>query len=115
MAQADRVVVTVSDDKTARAWSLATGDPLAVMRGAIGSGPEGAFYAAALSPSGKTVAVAGHTGLSWDGTASIYLFHRISQDPEGSAAVAVVLLVISFTVLLGIGALRWFVTRHERG
>jgi len=47
--------------------------------------------------------------------ASIYLFHRISQDPEGSAAVAVVLLLISFAVLLGIGALRWHVTRHERG
>ena len=47
--------------------------------------------------------------------ASIHLFYRIEQDPEGSAAIAVVLLLISFTVLLGIGALRWLVTRHERG
>ena len=47
--------------------------------------------------------------------ASIYLFHRLDQDPQGSAAVAVVLLLISFAVLLGIGALRWSVTRHERG
>ena len=40
---------------------------------------------------------------------------RIEQDPAGSAAIAVVLLLISFTALMGIGAVRWYVTRHDRG
>jgi ABC-type sulfate transport system permease component len=33
----------------------------------------------------------------------------------GAAAVAVVLLATSFVLLLAIGALRFYVTRHERG
>jgi WD40 repeat protein len=73
---ADQVAVSVSDDKTARVWSLANGEPLAVLRGPIGDGAEGALYAVALSPSGKTVAAAGYTGLSADRTSSIYLFGR---------------------------------------
>jgi WD40 repeat protein len=75
---ADQVAISVSDDKTARVWSLASGEASAVLRGPIGNGPEGALYAVALSPSGKTVAVAGHTGLAWDATSSIYLFNRDS-------------------------------------
>ena len=63
---------------------------------------------------GAIVLIAGKLPFKTE-VASVFLFHRISQDPEGSAAVAVVLLVISFAVLLGIGGLRWFVTRHERG
>ena len=86
VSQAERVVVTASDDKTARAWSLSNGEPLAVMRGPIGNGQEGALYAIALSPSGRTVAAAGHTGLAWDGTASIYLFARDSGAWLGSIA-----------------------------
>ena len=31
------------------------------------------------------------------------------------AFAAVVLLLISFAVLLGIGTLRWYLTRHDRG
>ena len=37
-----------------------------------------------------------------------------SGDPAGAAAVAVVLLVVSFALLLAIGGLRFLVTRHER-
>ena len=48
--------------------------------------------------------------------ASVYIFGRIeSGDPSGAAAVSVVLLVISFVTLLGIGGVRRRVTRHERG
>ena len=46
--------------------------------------------------------------------ASVFIFGRIeSGDPAGAAAVAVVLLVISFGILLSIGAIRHFATRHE--
>ena len=71
-------------------------------------------FARAVGEIGAIVLIAGNLPFKTE-VASIYLFHRISQDPEGSAAVAVVLLLISFAVLLGIGALRWHVTRHERG
>jgi sulfate transport system permease protein len=45
---------------------------------------------------------------------SVFIFSRIeSGDQPGAAAVAVVLLVISFVVLLSIGAIRFFALRHE--
>lgn len=69
-------LVTASDDKTVRRWSIADGEMRAIMRGPIGDGPEGALYAVALSPSQRNVAVAGHTGISWDSNASIYFFDR---------------------------------------
>ena len=71
-------------------------------------------FARAVGEIGAIVLIAGNLPFKTE-VASIYLFYRIEQDPEGSAAVAVVLLLISFAVLLGIGALRWHVTRHERG
>lgn len=74
--EADHQLVTVSDDKTVRLWSAADGELLATLRAAIGPGPEGGLYAATLSPSGKTIVVGGYTGISWDGSASIYLFSR---------------------------------------
>jgi ABC-type sulfate transport system permease component len=37
-----------------------------------------------------------------------------SGDPAGAAAVATVLLVVSFAILLLIGGLRRLATRHER-
>ena len=71
-------------------------------------------FARAVGEIGAIVLIAGNLPFKTE-VASVHLFHRIEQDPEGSAAVAVVLLLISFAVLLGIGAVRWFVTRHERG
>ena len=71
-------------------------------------------FARAVGEIGAIVLIAGNLPFKTE-VASVFLFHRISQDPEGSAAVAVVLLLISFAVLLGIGGVRWFVTRHERG
>ena len=47
--------------------------------------------------------------------ASVFIFGRIeSGDPAGAAAVSVLILVITFVVLLGIGALRRWATRHDR-
>ena len=63
-------------------------------------------FARAVGEIGAIVLIAGNLPFKTE-VASIHLFYRIEQDPEGSAAIAVVLLLISFTVLLGIGALRW--------
>jgi sulfate transport system permease protein len=47
---------------------------------------------------------------------SVFIFSRIeSGDQAGAAAVAVVLLAISFVLLLAIGAVRHYATRHDRG
>jgi WD40 repeat protein len=75
--EADQQLVSVSDDKTVRIWSVADGQLLATARPPIGGGQEGALYAVALSPSGETIAAAGYTGISWDGAAEIYLFKRL--------------------------------------
>ncbi len=46
---------------------------------------------------------------------SVFIFGRIeSGDQAGAAAVAVMLLVISFALLLSIGVIRHFATRHDR-
>jgi sulfate transport system permease protein len=47
--------------------------------------------------------------------ASLYVYERLnSGDTGGAAALAVLLLVISLGVLLAIGALRRWATRHDR-
>jgi sulfate transport system permease protein len=47
--------------------------------------------------------------------ASVYIFGRIeSGDRTGAAASAIVLLAISFLLLLSIGVIRYFATRHDR-
>jgi WD40 repeat protein len=74
--EADHEIVTVSDDKTLRLWSEASGDLVNTLRAPIGPGPEGGLYAAALSPSGKTIVTGGYTGITWDQGSSIYLYNR---------------------------------------
>src|SRR5512143_1306334 len=59
--RAGKVLVTGSEDKTARVWSLPQGKLLKVLRPPIGAGNEGRVDAVAISPDGKTVAVGG-----WD-------------------------------------------------
>jgi sulfate/thiosulfate transport system permease protein len=71
-------------------------------------------FARAVGEIGAIVLIAGNLPFKTE-VASIHLFYRIEQDPEGSAAIAVVLLVISFVAISGIGAIRWYVTRHDRG
>jgi sulfate/thiosulfate transport system permease protein len=69
--------------------------------------------ARALGEIGSLVLIAGAT--VHNTVASIYLFNLI-QDGETSdaAAVAMVLLATAFVLLLAVGALRFYVTRHER-
>jgi ABC-type sulfate transport system permease component len=45
----------------------------------------------------------------------VFIYQRIDGDPHGAAAVSVVLLTISFIVLLLVGGLRRWATRHDRG
>ena len=65
------------DDKTARVWSLASGELLKVLRPPIGSGNEGKLNAVAISPDGATVAAAGWTKAGTN-SRNIYLFDRAS-------------------------------------
>jgi WD40 repeat protein len=53
-------LLSVSDDKTVRLWSVRTGETLDVLRLPIGSGRSGALYALALSPDGRMLAVGGY-------------------------------------------------------
>lgn len=69
-----RYLVTASEDKTARVWELATGRLLRVLRPPIDEFDEGKLYAVAFSPDGRTIAVGGCTGYTWDKQSSIYLF-----------------------------------------
>ncbi len=53
-------LVSVSDDKTIRVWDTETGMVLKKFESQIGDGPDGMHYAAALSPDGRYLAVAGY-------------------------------------------------------
>jgi WD40 repeat protein len=55
-----RYVVSVSHDKTARIWDIATNETVRVIRLWIGEGLQGAFMDAAASPDGKTLALSGY-------------------------------------------------------
>jgi sulfate transport system permease protein len=71
-------------------------------------------FARAVGEFGSVVLISGNLPLKTE-VASVYIFGRIgSGDPSGAAAVSLVLLGISFTVLLGIGGLRRYTTRYDR-
>jgi WD40 repeat protein len=75
---AERFLVSVSDDKTARVWELSTGRLLKILRPPIGDGAEGRLFAVAASPDGTSVAVGGFTGRRGSGNFPIYIFDRES-------------------------------------
>jgi len=77
---AERYLVTGSDDKTARVWTLPEMRLLRVLRLPIGEGNEGKVYAVTISPDGETVAVGGWTGYDWNEGVSIYLFNRATGE-----------------------------------
>lgn len=71
-------------------------------------------FAKAVGEFGALVIITGNLPFKTE-VASVYIFSRIeSGDSAAAAAVAVVLLVLSFAALLSIGAIRHFATRHER-
>jgi sulfate transport system permease protein len=70
-------------------------------------------FAKAVGEFGSLVIITGNLPYKTE-VASVYIFGRIeSGDGVGAAAVAVVLLAISFGLLLSIGVIRHFATRHE--
>ena len=71
-------------------------------------------FARAVGEFGAVVLFSGNLPFKTE-VISVYVFGRIeSGDPGGAAAASVVILAISFAVLLGIGAVRRWVTRHDR-
>ena len=71
-------------------------------------------FARAVGEIGALVLISGNLPFKTE-VASVFVFNRIqSGDQAGAAAVAVVMLAISFAMLLVIGALRFLATRHER-
>jgi sulfate transport system permease protein len=71
-------------------------------------------FARAVGEFGSIVLISGNLPFKTE-VVSVFIFGRIeSGDPAGAAAVSVVILAISFAMLLGIGALRRWTTRHDR-
>jgi sulfate transport system permease protein len=71
-------------------------------------------FARGVGEVGSIILITGNLPFETE-VASVFIFQRIDGDPHGAAAVSVVLLVISFAVLLAIGGVRRFATRHDRG
>jgi sulfate/thiosulfate transport system permease protein len=72
-------------------------------------------FAKAVGEFGSLVIITGNLPYKTQ-VSSVFIFSRIeSGDRAGAAAVAVVLLAISFALLLAIGVIRHYTTRHDRG
>ena len=70
-------------------------------------------FARAVGEIGSLVIISGSLPFRTE-VASVYILSRIeSGDRAGAAAIAVVLLVASFLVILGIGVVRRLATRHD--
>ncbi|MFL5953678.1 MAG: sulfate ABC transporter permease subunit CysT [Gaiellaceae bacterium] len=71
-------------------------------------------FARAVGEIGALVLIAGNKPFKTE-VASVFVFlHIQGGDQAGAAAVAVVMLLVSFALLLAIGGLRFLATRHER-
>jgi sulfate/thiosulfate transport system permease protein len=71
-------------------------------------------FSRAVGEIGAVVLISGNLPYKTE-VASVFVFNRIqSGDAAGASAVAVVMLLVSFAMLLAIGGLRFLATRHER-
>jgi sulfate transport system permease protein len=70
--------------------------------------------ARALGEIGSIVVISGNIPYHTE-VASVFIFNQIQNGyPDYASALAVVLLAAAFVLLLAVGALRFFATRHER-
>ena len=71
-------------------------------------------FARAIGEFGAVILISGNLPFKTE-VASLYVFQRLnSGDPQGASALALLMLVISFLVLLGVGGIRRWATRHDR-
>jgi sulfate transport system permease protein len=71
-------------------------------------------FARAIGEFGAVVLISGNLPYNTE-VASVYIFGQIeSNNVPGAAAVSLLLLVVSFVVLLGIGGFRRWAVRHDR-
>jgi sulfate transport system permease protein len=71
-------------------------------------------FARAIGEFGAVILIAGNLPFKTE-VASLYVFEHInSDDPTGASALAMLMLAISFGLLLSVGALRRWATRHDR-
>jgi sulfate/thiosulfate transport system permease protein len=71
-------------------------------------------FARAVGEFGAVILIAGNLPFKTE-VASLYVFQRLNAgDSRGAAALAVLLLAVSLGVLLLIGGLRRYATRHDR-
>ena len=68
-----KLVLSSSEDKTARLWDGETGELIRIFRPPIAHGKAGDLYACALSPEGTIAAVGG-----WTNDHSFYLFNTFT-------------------------------------
>jgi sulfate transport system permease protein len=71
-------------------------------------------FARAIGEFGAVILISGNLPFKTE-VASVYVFQRLnSGDPRGASALALLLLALSFGVLLAIGGVRRWATRHDR-
>ena len=71
-------------------------------------------FARAIGEFGAVVLIAGNLPFKTE-VASLYVFqHFNSDDPTGASALAVLMLIVSLVVLLAVGGVRRWATRHDR-
>jgi sulfate transport system permease protein len=71
-------------------------------------------FARAIGEFGAVILISGNLPFKTE-VASLYVFQRLnSGDAQGASALALLMLVISFLVLLAIGGIRHWATRHDR-
>ena len=71
-------------------------------------------FARAVGEIGALVLIAGNVPFKTEVVSLFVFLHIQGGDQAGASAVAVVMLLISFLLLLAIGGLRFLATRHER-
>ncbi len=89
-------LISASDDKTVRIWSLPSGRLERTLRVPIDQEHEGQLFALAVSPDGNRIAVGGWTCWDWERAACVYIFsandgeliQRISGFPDAIGALA---------------------------